>query len=261
MKYIITTISFLLLSHIGFACDCFGPQKFCDFVFNGFGEPSLVVKATKIRDVDHGMDLQIEQVIKGDETLEVIRVWGDVGHLCRMYTSGFIVGEEYLFALTRIEQENIGWPGDWADKEQIGDYIISVCGKSFWSCDDAINGGETAEEIEACFNKELSLCGRKSANTVESEFCNIKTSEVFPNPSNNLCFINFEDEISFSEGSVRIFDSCGKQVFSTNDIHSIFNSRRLSLNVSNLQSGIYFVDLEIPNACEGHLTRKFMVRN
>lgn len=259
MKNITCTVfAFLFVVNASFACSCFGPQNFCDFVFNNFSEPSVVVKATKIRDVDHGMDIEVTQVLLGQVDEEVVRVWGDVGHLCRYYTRGFGIGEEYLFALSRINRRDTFYRGEWLDKEEIGDFVISVCGKSFWHCDDQSNGGETAAEIEACFGESIEFCGPVP---IDINFCDIQRSEVFPNPSSHLCFVKFEDKPAFSQGTVKIFDQCGKQVFFTDDIGSVYHPGQLTLDVSDFEEGIYFIDLEVPEVCAtGKLTRRIMVR-
>ncbi|MBN1118619.1 MAG: glycoside hydrolase family 11 protein [Bacteroidales bacterium] len=70
---------------------------------------------------------------------------------------------------------------------------------------------------------------------------------VFPNPNSGKVFIKLQD--SFLNASMKIFDSAGKVVFSKENINN-------QLEVSNLKSGVYFVNLT--NDQQNYFT-KFLV--
>lgn len=254
MKRSIFTLFFFFSLNSIFACSCFGPQTFCGFVFDNWEAPDLIVKGKKLRDVEHGMDFEISLIIDGDESEQTIRIWGDVGHLCRKYTSDFKVDQEYLLALKKVEISS-QFPGSWTDLELIGDYIISVCGKSYWSCEDI--GTETLDDIENCFGKSLDLCSKSSTN--EAEICDALKTEIYPNPATFFCNIDLVDQTNLQLGNARIFDACGKEVARFDNLNEVYNQSQLSFDLKNLQSGLYFLDLNLPDICNSNITRRLMV--
>ncbi len=254
MKRSIFTLLFFFSLHSIFACSCFGPQTFCGFVFDNFQSPDLIVKGKKTGEFEHGMDFEISMIIDGNETKETIRVWGDVGHLCRIYVSNFEENVEYLLALNKIEP-HFGFPTGWSSLEMADDYSISVCGKSFWSCEDEAD--EPAEEIQRCFGKSLDLCGKSSTN--ERKYCQALKTEIYPNPSSDFCNIDLVENTDLQSGSARIFDACGKEVARFDTLNEFYNQSQLSFNLKNLQSGLYFLDLNLPDVCVSNVTRQLMV--
>lgn len=254
MKRITFTFLFFISLNAVFACSCFGPQTFCGFVFDNFQEPDLIVKGKKTGEFEHGMDFEISLVIDGDESKETIRIWGDVGHLCRKYVSGFEEEVEYLLALHKIEP-HIGFPTGWSSLETEEHYSISVCGKSYWSCED--ENEESIEEIQRCFGKSLNLCGKSSTN--EKKYCPVLKTEIYPNPASNFCNIDLVDNTTLQTGSAIIFDICGKQVARFENLSEFHSQDQLSFDLKNLESGLYFLDLNLPNICTSNVTRQLMV--
>ncbi|HEO64324.1 MAG TPA: hypothetical protein ENI73_00485, partial [Spirochaetes bacterium] len=50
--------------------------------------------------LDHkAMDIEIMEILKGEEVKKTIRVWGDDGALCRPYVNEFTIGKTYILAL------------------------------------------------------------------------------------------------------------------------------------------------------------------
>ena len=50
----------------------------------------------------HSMDVTIVEVLRGIETRQAIRIWGDDGALCRPYVTAFPHGTRWIFALKRL---------------------------------------------------------------------------------------------------------------------------------------------------------------
>jgi len=262
--FFMKSLSFILLfltyfSTSSFACFCWGPDSFCEFIedtnTDGY---DLIVKGTNIREVAHGMDFKITEIYKGEESKEVIRIWGDLGWLCRWYTSRFPVGGEYYFALYRMrEEEDIGSQRDPASPfEKEGDYTITFCGKSYWQKGDEDIWGETEAEVLACLEY---ISG--TSNTEEIDFCEIGKSEIYPNPASTEIHINLPEQANLTNGHARIFDDCGKLVYQTYDINEFYHSGNLTINTSTFASGLYFLDLRLPDLCIANLTRRFVVKN
>ena len=62
-------------------------------------------------------------------------------------------------------------------------------------------------------------------------------SEVFPNPASSEVFVNLEKNIS---GKLSVLDLQGRIVLSVD----VLNRKSISLDVSNIQAGNYFIEIE-----------------
>ena len=79
-------------------------------------------------------DLRIEEVLRGRDYLEEIRVWMRTADYCRPPAEDFPQGSRWVMALTRIDER----PEDGFDSStpnfsygRVGDYILSECG-GYW---------------------------------------------------------------------------------------------------------------------------------
>lgn len=73
----------------------------------------------------HGMDVLVVQSFSGEfNTGDTVRVWGDTGNLCRMYTDAWAIGDTAVWSLKHTDLA--GGP-----LEQPQDYYLSVCG-TYW---------------------------------------------------------------------------------------------------------------------------------
>lgn len=116
------------------ACSCTGSDNFT--IANGHPEATVIL-AKKVKDKDHGMVLKVIEQFAGNPIGEErITVWGDVGHLCRMYTAGFENGETYIFGIGQLPDPLPDyWPDFVGAQEEAGDYSISVCGLHWLALD------------------------------------------------------------------------------------------------------------------------------
>jgi len=69
--------------------------------------------------------------------------------------------------------------------------------------------------------------------------------KVYPNPTNNEIFISFSDE--FSTNNITIYDTLGRQVFSTSDYQS-----DNPIDISFLNSGMYILKMKSNQAEQSH---------
>ena len=83
----------------------------------------------------NSVELEILEVIKGNEERKKNRVWGDNGALCRPYISSFPVGTEWVMALDTVSPfKGRGFPADNVTELPLRrspeetDYAISGCG-------------------------------------------------------------------------------------------------------------------------------------
>ena len=77
------------------ACSCLWAGG---FLVSGAREP-LIVRATVVQYVGHGMDVEVLETLKGATRGTSIRIWGDTGILCRPYVSNFPRDSEWIFAI------------------------------------------------------------------------------------------------------------------------------------------------------------------
>jgi hypothetical protein len=91
------------------------------------------------------MEVEILEVFKGAEKRTKIKVWGDIGYLCRPYLSQFSVDSLYVIAFHKGEK------GDFGHKEETeNDYSISNCGE-YWlkanSKSETLIGSESTTKL------------------------------------------------------------------------------------------------------------------
>ena len=81
----------------------------------------------------NSMEVEVLEVLKGNEERKRIRIWGDTGALCRPYVSAFPVGTTWLLAVFPLRAGTIdeqppssreGFTSPPGGRE----YAISVCG-------------------------------------------------------------------------------------------------------------------------------------
>jgi len=266
MKRSIFTFLFFSFSFFqsAFACSCGGPNSFCEFVTQDTDwGPDLVVKGTKLRNVDHGMDFEITEIHKGIEAKSVIRIWGDLGWLCRWYAGSFADGEEYYFALHQLYEDTEN-PRSFTNPipplEKDADYYITFCGKSYWHKSEEGTTDVPESEILGCLGEFPPTSTVEIPSTVDDDFCGVNKSELFPNPTSRNFYINLPDKQELTKGTARIFDDCGKLIYQIEDINEVYSSGLFSFRINTLQSGLYFLDLNLPELCESNLTRRFVVK-
>ncbi|GJM35634.1 MAG: hypothetical protein DHS20C18_46350 [Saprospiraceae bacterium] len=215
---------------MGLGCSCVGPPTFCETISNNANN-LLIIKGKKIADIEHGMDIQVQGIFSGTEERSVIRVWGDNGFLCRVYPSTFEIGEEVIFALQKIEEAYTGEnPSSWQALEQVGDYILSICGTYY------IRDEVEAEEITECLGEERFQCAIPNLN-------------FHPNPSRERVFLDVASNIGTVTGTLTIFDTSGKQVVGGIPIRRLLQNGRIELQVSNYARGVYFIRIDSPDFC------------
>ena len=132
------TIFIVTCSLRAFACDCDSQGEFLTVAprmklvslikINRY----LTFKDINDKPTPMSMEVEIIENYKGQETRNIITVWGDNGALCRPYLSRFDIGKYYVIAFDKssdISEVN-------ANKtEKKTDYSISICGDYWLSVD------------------------------------------------------------------------------------------------------------------------------
>ena len=236
MKFFITTL-FISFSFLSYSCSCWGPQNFCtvitgeSFSSTGFSD-KYIIKGKKIRDVAHGMEIEILKTFSKQFEVDTIMVWGDLGWLCRMYTGGFEVGEIYYFNLHKIGDNSFH------DLEQSEDYELSFCGRHFLAVREhkVIGNINDSEALQACSEDYFdSYLSSEEVNCEDLILENPPLEIILgPNPFTDIIRIQANQKIS----EVLVYDISGQLVFQeSND-----SSRFIMDNTShNLASGVYIL--------------------
>ena len=164
------------------------------------------------------------------------------------------IRDRYYLALIRLYEDT---ENSWAfsnpigNLEQAGDYTISFCGKSYWHQSDE----ETEAQVENCLAEISQVCNDISSFT-KKDFCGIETSEAFPNPTSDRVYVNLPDAQNLTEGTARIFDDCGKLVQQYNNLSDYYSFGLCQFEIADLASGLYFLDINLPELCESNYTRR-----
>ncbi len=111
-------------------CECLWEGSFSK-VHSG---ASIVLSGTVTAGKGNSIDLQVDQLMRGAESLATIRVWLKDGDYCRPEASLFPKHSQWVMALHRIEDQvpggfNPGTPNISYGRK--GDYSLSSCG-GYW---------------------------------------------------------------------------------------------------------------------------------
>jgi len=239
--FILTFI--LLFSFESQACDCWGPGNFCDVVKsdNTWLSQNYVVKGMKIRDYLHGMEIKVIENYGLDLQTDTIRVWGDLGWLCREYTSGFAVSDTFVFNLLTIGDNAV------TEDEDSDDFQLSFCGIHFLFVKNGLVQGPisedgTLQQVQETNFDEMMLAGTcEEINMVDDNQLNV---EVGPNPFS-------EEIIIFSAHNLekaKLIDLRGCLI--KEEKISPASEHRMELEGLEVASGCYFLRVSALNGSE-----------
>jgi hypothetical protein len=112
------------------ACECLWEGSFSEVQ----ADTQLVVSGTVVAGKGNSIDLEVDQLLRGEEPLKQVRIWLKTGNYCRPETALFPIESQWVMALHRIEEVvpggfNPNTPS--VSYGRIGDYSLSSCG-GFW---------------------------------------------------------------------------------------------------------------------------------
>lgn len=132
MRSIVLLIAAFLIKTSASACSCFGNNSYCESLAPGwFGNPDATAMVVKLTDYHYGITVKVVQTFGGTSLPEdTLTVWGDNGALCRIYLNGITVGDTMIFGMNETDlMGNTIWNSQYPpDLEEVGDYMVSVCG-------------------------------------------------------------------------------------------------------------------------------------
>lgn len=234
---LIRLLSFFLLTAFGaqaYACSCYGSEEF--FVANGHPDATVIL-AKKIKTVDHGMEVKVIEQFAGVPVGDRITIWGDIGHLCRLYIDNFQDGETYILGINQLPNPLPDFWNDFFDsKEKGGDYEISVCGLHWLEVDD--------NELSATWGSIRGADTRMSLNDFRDLFEDLIPLQVnfYQGTSGPYVDIKLSEGITQS-GYIQLIDLSGRVLKQIAILPDELTSYALAY--PDLPSGIYILRIQI----------------
>jgi hypothetical protein len=206
------------------ACSCIDGGSFFSVAEKTAWQPGILIVRAEVKDQeDYGMDVKILEILNGSEGKSVIRVWGDPGFMCRLYTTGFKKGDKLVLILNRIDNA-------YYQNEQNGDYALSGCGTYVVREDQEIIGriSETYKLMPTKkFFRELEqIIGKNSPDL----------ARIFPNPVENLLTIKVPD-LNQPALSARMITLAGQPL----QTWQLEVGKQHQIDVSTLAKGVYII--------------------
>jgi hypothetical protein len=206
------------------ACSCLDGGSFFTIAERAAWKPGVLIVRAEVRDHEaHGMDVKILEVLNGSEGKSVVRVWGDPGFMCRLYTNGFKKGEKLVLILRRIENASY-------QDERNGDYELGGCGTFVVREDQRISGRITASDGEMSktkfFNELEQLIGKHQPDL----------AKIYPVPTDKLLTINVP-ELQHPTLSARIITLAGQPL----QTRQLEVGKQHQIDVSTLAKGVYII--------------------
>ncbi len=207
------------------ACSCTDGGAFLTIAEKAAWTPGTLMVRAEVRDHEaHGMDVKVLEVLNGSEEKSVLRVWGDPGFMCRLYTHGFKKGDKLVLILQRIENA-------YYENERNGDYLLNGCGTYVLQENKSITGRITASDKEMTKNRfysELDNILGKSRPDM---------AKIYPSPVVDKLLTVSVPALPQSTISVQVVTTAG-QTLQTRQLES---GKQHELDVSTLAQGIYLI--------------------
>jgi len=235
LKLFTTVISFCLFQQFAFACTCAPTFSFCEGIGLISPDSSLyaeLILRGKITDVITGIDVEVEEVLRGEINQSTIPVWPTD---CTIYTDPLEEGYEYIFAVRKFEDK----------------FLLLDCLISYLKIEDEIVTGNISSGIESLDYlefKNLENCVNELSTPVENDLSIENSLSVFPNPTIDILTIQNSNNQNFDEDvQMELIDMVGKklQIFKKED--GILVGETWSINLQNFSSGVYFLKLTANN--------------
>lgn len=204
------------------------------------------------------MEVEVMELIKGDDTRKIIKVWGDTGILCRPYLSRFQSDSIWVLSLFKSRSEGSFRHPD----EKEGDYNISGCGEYFMKVknDTVIGLIENVNYNDPPQHMNLSsflASAKQILTSIEEEIpYSFELSQNYPNPFNPTTKISY----SIKEAGIvklKVYNLIGEEVRTLVDRFQITGKYSTEFIAHNLPSGFYFYRIQVGNLYQA--ARKMML--
>ena len=245
-KFVLKITLFVALFFTGLgtlsACSCSGEEYFCHEIIDTsdvYLHPDYIFKGIKLQDTLHGMFVKIERQYINEIIEDTVLIWGDPGHLCRVYTSNFHIGDTIILGINKLEFES-GMP-----EESIGDYWLPACGVTFLKIENGIVLGPISEGLNSMFLEDFEFYMENEVYKTECSVTNIEYQNqfdqnniiVFPNPTQKAAFISCEN-CDFID-DLAVFNVNGQ----LQNVQFVKEEKLIRLDLEGLENGVFFIQL------------------
>ncbi len=199
-------------------------------------------------DMPMSMEVEIIELLKGDDNRKIVKVWGDTGVLCRPYLKWFQSDSIWVLSLFKSQSEGYFRHPD----EKEGDYNISGCGEYYMKVkNDTVIG--LIENVNyngppQYMNLTNFLASVKQILTsVEEEIPYFfKLSQNYPNPFNPSTEILYSIKVD-NFVKLNIYNSLGEEVAVLVNDQQKQGEYSVIFNANNISSGFYIYRLTVGN--------------
>ncbi|MEH6582622.1 MAG: delta-aminolevulinic acid dehydratase [Halioglobus sp.] len=125
-----TCVLLMSIQNVRAECECLWEGSFSEVQASA----NIVVSGTVIRGKGNSIDVNVNQFLRGEDTLAEIRVWLKTGDYCRPEPETFPIDSQWVMALHRINEEIPGGFNPTTPNYsygRVGDYSLSSCG-GYW---------------------------------------------------------------------------------------------------------------------------------
>lgn len=143
-----------LITSPAWACSCLWQGSFADILANS----THVVHGSIATIKGNSIDIRVIANLKGDTYFDTVRLWGNTGDLCRAEVDQFDLDEEWIFALTKIDEV----PSDGFNPMtpnlsfgRVGDYALPGCGGYFLKVQDGWVSGPIIDTTRWDFEPDI----------------------------------------------------------------------------------------------------------
>lgn len=192
------------------------------------------------------MEVEVIELIKGDDTRKIIKVWGDTGILCRPYLSRFQSDSIWVLSLFKSRSEGYFRHPD----EKEGDYNISGCGEYYMKVkNDTVIGlieNVNYNDPPQYMNLTNFLTSAKQILTsVEEEIpYSFELSQNYPNPFNPSTEISYSIKVD-DFVKLNIYNSLGEEVSVLVNEQQKRGKYSVTFTAHNISSGFYLYRIQV----------------
>lgn len=243
MKNIIAIVFFFFFSVPLLATQCIPPLTACETlhqiqtlsqIYPWWGEGRLVAKAKILNHQYHGLQIQLLDVIQGNETRDTVMLWGSSYLSTAMWrtdVSNFVTNDTMVVLIKRISSS----PTDTLESE--GDYIIPDCGVYYLYYHNGNVEGRITQYLNLAwesipyneFKAMVPYCYATGTATALASPTLAHGVAVYPNPFGQQLWVS-------GEQSVRLFDAVGRLVYAGSSAPNI------PIQLGHLAAGIYYIE-------------------
>lgn len=197
-------------------------------------------------DMPMSMEVEIIELLKGDDTRKIVKVWGDTGILCRPYLRRFQSDSIWVLSLFKSRSEGYFRHPD----ERDGDYNISGCGEYYMKVknDTVIGLIENVNYNDPPQYMSLThflTSAKQILTSVEEEIpYSFELSQNYPNPFNPTTKISYSiKEENFVK--INIYNTLGEEVAVLVNEQQKKGKYSVTFTAHNISSGFYFYRIQV----------------